>query len=156
MRSGCNYPVLLCTLAVRQVSVHLKTRCCVRAPGNAVTLVSGLADASTPGIDRLLASRAASMFAGVSPPSHRFDETPNLAAAASTVVLGSHPNGLPAGLSLHAELRARVAAGLSDSGRDMLCELQLPVGEDHLRPASSERFAEGCADPRGPSCDERD
>ncbi len=83
--------------------------------GNAVTLVSGLADASTPGIDTLMLSRAASRFPDLKAPSRRFDQTPNLAAAASSIVLGSRPNDLPAGIGLHAELRALVAAGLSES-----------------------------------------
>ncbi|MEO0997234.1 MAG: amidohydrolase family protein [Pseudomonadota bacterium] len=82
---------------------------------NAVTLVSGLADASTPSIDALLATRAASRFPGLTPPTRRFDVTPNLSAAAGTIVLGSRPNGLPAGIGLHAELRALVAAGLSNA-----------------------------------------
>jgi hypothetical protein len=82
---------------------------------NAVTLVSGLADASTPGMDALLETRAASRFPGLEPPPRRFDVTPNLSAAAATIVLGSRPNGLPAGIGLHAELRALVAAGLSNA-----------------------------------------
>jgi len=82
---------------------------------SAVTLVSGLADAATPGVDELSTARASAFFRESLTPPHRFDQTPNLAAAASTVVLGSQPNGLPAGLSLHAELRALVAAGLDES-----------------------------------------
>jgi hypothetical protein len=81
-----------------------------------VTLVSGLADAGTPGISRLLESRQAQTFAqwfgGHAPPPRRFPEPPNLAGAAS-VVIGSKPNGLPPGLGLHAELLALNGAGLS-------------------------------------------
>jgi imidazolonepropionase-like amidohydrolase len=42
----------------------------------------------------------------------RFSEPPSIDHGATTMVLGSQPNGLPAGIALHAELRALVAAGL--------------------------------------------
>jgi len=81
-----------------------------------VTLVSGLADAGTPGISRLLQSRQAQAFAQwageQAPPPRRFSELPSLADAAS-MVIGSKPNGLPPGLGLHAELLALTGAGLS-------------------------------------------
>jgi hypothetical protein len=80
-----------------------------------VTLVSGLADAGTPGIAGLLESRQAQAFSHWSgaraPLARRFAELPNLSGAAS-VVIGSKPNALPPGLSLHAELRALAASGL--------------------------------------------
>ena len=82
---------------------------------NAVTLVSGLADASTPGVDSLRNARGAEFLPYSTGLLRRFDQTQDLSAAASTIVLGSQPNGLPAGLSLHAELRALVAAGLTES-----------------------------------------
>ena len=82
----------------------------------AVTMISGLADASTPGLDELALARAAPLLApGVLAPPRRFAVTPNLGGAAPSVVLGSLPNGLPPGLALHAELRALVAAGLNES-----------------------------------------
>lgn len=81
-----------------------------------VALVSGLADAGTPGLAQLLQTRQARAFehwlAGQAEPPRRFSELPNLAGA-SSVVVGSKPNGLPAGLALHAELLALSAAGLS-------------------------------------------
>jgi hypothetical protein len=81
-----------------------------------VTLVSGLADAATPGMSELLQSRQAQVFAprsgALTAPPRRFAEPPDLAGA-TTVVVGSKPNGLPPGLGLHAELRALTDAGLS-------------------------------------------
>jgi hypothetical protein len=80
-----------------------------------VTLVSGLADAGTPGISRLFQSRQAQAFTqwvGDQAPPRRFLERPNLDDAAS-VAIGSKPNGLPPGLGLHAELLALTGAGLS-------------------------------------------
>jgi imidazolonepropionase-like amidohydrolase len=38
---------------------------------------------------------------------------PRLATAASSIIVGSKPNGMPPGLALHAELRALAASGLS-------------------------------------------
>ncbi|HWM30065.1 MAG TPA: LpqB family beta-propeller domain-containing protein [Woeseiaceae bacterium] len=88
----------------------------IAALAGPATLVSGLADAATPGVSELLQSRQALAFehwtAGQAAPSRRFPELPGLAGSSSFVV-GSKPNGLPAGLALHAELRALSAAGLS-------------------------------------------
>lgn len=78
-----------------------------------VTIVSGLADAATPGLDDIRLSRVARLIGGQLHAERRFATPQDLSAAAPTVVLGSHPNGLPAGAGLHAELRALVAAGLS-------------------------------------------
>ena len=78
-----------------------------------VTLISGLADAATPGITPLFDSRQAReldrhfFVAG-----RRFARVPRLAATSAPIVLGSKPNSLPPGLALHAELRALSAAGL--------------------------------------------
>ena len=77
-----------------------------------VTLVSGLADAGTPGIASLLNSRQARELGQDIAPRQRFASVPELAAGSSAIVLGSKPNGLPPGLALHAELRALAAAGL--------------------------------------------
>jgi hypothetical protein len=78
------------------------------------TLVSGLADGGTPGLRKLLRSRQAKAFehwmTGQGAP-RRFPEGPDLSRA-SSVVVGSKPNGFPPGLALHAELRALAAAGL--------------------------------------------
>ena len=81
--------------------------------GSPVTIVSGLADASTPGIDGVMQSRQAGLLPDSPRPTRRFMTTPNLAAASSTIVVGSKPSGLAAGIGLHAELRALQAAGLS-------------------------------------------
>ena len=77
-----------------------------------VTLVSGLADAGTPGISSLLNSRQARELGQNAVPRRRFSSVPELAATSSAIVLGSKPNGLPPGLALHAELRALASAGL--------------------------------------------
>ena len=79
-----------------------------------VTIMSGLADAQTPNLDALLASRQAGLLDLELVPVRRFAEPPRLAGAGrTTVVLGSKPNGLPAGIGLHAEFRALAAAGLT-------------------------------------------
>ena len=80
-----------------------------------ITFVSGLADSSTPGVDSIRNSRQALLLPNPVTPTRRFATAPDLSAAASTVVLGSKPNGLQAGVALHAELRALVAAGLSEA-----------------------------------------
>jgi hypothetical protein len=84
----------------------------VAAPQGPVTLVSGLADAATPGISSLLGSRQARELGHGELPGRRFSSMPALASSAASILLGSKPNGLPAGLALHAELRALAAAGL--------------------------------------------
>lgn len=78
-----------------------------------VLLVSGLADANTPGLEQLLSSRQAMRFSGQGATVRQQRNMPPLHSEASSIVLGSKPNGLPPGLSLHAELRALTAAGLS-------------------------------------------
>jgi len=75
-------------------------------------LLSGLADAGTPGIAELLNSRQARQFGVVELPGRRFSAGPRLASTSAAVVLGSKLNGLPPGLATHAELRALAAAGL--------------------------------------------
>ncbi len=74
--------------------------------------VSGLADSMTPRLDALLQSRQADLIGHRMPVARRFADTPVIDAGASSVVLGSKANGLPAGIALHAELRALVAARL--------------------------------------------
>ena len=82
------------------------------ATNGSITLVSGLADADTPGVPELLQSRQARLSPVDGVPLRRYVADVELAGASSTVVVGSKPNGLPAGLALHAELRALEAAGL--------------------------------------------
>ena len=76
------------------------------------TLISGLADAATPGLASLINSRQARELGQDGLPGRRFATVPGLAGISSAIVLGSKPNGLPPGLALHAELRALAAAGL--------------------------------------------
>jgi hypothetical protein len=78
-----------------------------------VTIISGLADAQTPRLDMLLASRQAALLGTPVPPVRRFTATPRLSAGSATVVVGSRPNGMAPGIALHAEFRALTAAGLT-------------------------------------------
>lgn len=78
-----------------------------------ITLVSGIADAGTPGIRDIWQARAARLLAPEYSSARRFSITPNLAPSAATLVAGSYPNGLPPGIALQAELRALVHAGLT-------------------------------------------
>lgn len=71
-----------------------------------------LADSLTPGLDAVLASRPARLVGFEDVVARRFSEPPAVDAGVTSVVLGSLGNGLPAGIALHAELRALVAAGL--------------------------------------------
>ncbi len=73
---------------------------------------SGLADSMTPGLPSLLQSRPARLIGFNDMIARRFSEPPAFDAGKTTVVLGSRPNGMPAGIALHAELRALVAAQL--------------------------------------------
>ena len=84
----------------------------VAARQEPVTLISGLADAGTPGISSLLDSRQARELGHGHAPGRRFSSVPALGSSAASILLGSKPNGLPPGLALHAELRALAAAGL--------------------------------------------
>ncbi len=74
--------------------------------------VQSVADSMTPGLADLLQSRQGRLVPSSRPVPRRFSEPLDLTARASAVVLGSHQNGLPPGIALHAELRALVAAGL--------------------------------------------
>jgi len=78
-----------------------------------VTLISGLADAGTPGIQSLLNSRQAiELYQGYAP-ERRILTIPGLVAESSSIIVGSKPNRMPPGLAFHAELRALAASGLS-------------------------------------------
>jgi hypothetical protein len=76
------------------------------------TVLSGLADARTPGLPILLQSRQAHLLQGFPTALRRFSEAPKIAAQSTSVVLGSYANGLPPGLGSHAELLALSGAGL--------------------------------------------
>ena len=78
-----------------------------------VTLVSGLADAQTPGLTRVLESRQASLLGVASAPARRYVQAPQLPSTTTSVVVGSKPNGLPPGIAFHAELLALDAAGIA-------------------------------------------
>jgi hypothetical protein len=78
-----------------------------------IALVSGLADAGTPGLSALLRSRQAKLLQGQVSTLRRFSSTPDFSNGAPSIMLGSKPSGLPPGLALHAEMRALAAAGLS-------------------------------------------
>ena len=73
---------------------------------------SGLADSKTPRLESLLESRQARLLDFDDTVARRFSEPPSIDEGITTMVLGSQPNGLPAGIALHAELRALVAARL--------------------------------------------
>lgn len=83
------------------------------AAAGTIALVSGLADAGTPGLAALFRSRQAKLLPKRESTLRRFSSIPNIAGSASTIMLGSKPSGLPPGLALHAEMRALAAAGLS-------------------------------------------
>lgn len=79
----------------------------------AVTLVSGMAGANTVGVQPLLTSRQGELLrTGVVNQAYA-DTALSFGTEQTALVLGSQPNGLPAGLALHAELRAMQYAGLS-------------------------------------------
>ncbi len=85
----------------------------IQAAAAPAALVSGLADAGTPGLSALFLSRQAKRFKHRTTTQRRFSSIPNLASSAPLIMLGSKPSGLPPGLALHAEIRALDAAGLS-------------------------------------------
>jgi hypothetical protein len=85
----------------------------VAANNASVVVVSGLADAATPGLSALLASRQAREFHQVTTSARRYSEPQQLRDSSASILVGSKPNGLPPGLALHAELRAISAAGLT-------------------------------------------
>lgn len=80
---------------------------------NPATVISGLADSRTPGLAELLQARQSQLLRGYPTALRRYTEAPALAAESTSIVLGSEANGLPPGVSLHAELRALAGAGLN-------------------------------------------
>ena len=77
----------------------------------ALILISGLADASTPGLQTLFEARQAGNQRR--PAVRHLDTVPILGGRSASLVIGSAPSRLPAGLALHAELNALVAAGVA-------------------------------------------
>ncbi len=71
-----------------------------------------IADSQTPGLPDLLESRQARLLGAAETVARRFARPPINGTNITSLQLGSRDNGLPPGLALHAELRARVAAGL--------------------------------------------
>jgi len=78
-----------------------------------IPVISGLADAATPGLPALQNSRQARELGQLATLTRRYSLPQPLGQSSATILLGSKPNGLPAGLALHAELRALAAAGLT-------------------------------------------
>ena len=83
------------------------------APEWQVEEYSGISDSMTPGLEDVVRSRAARLVGFDDIVARRFSEPPTIDPGVTTVVLGSRGNGLPAGIALHAELRALVAASLT-------------------------------------------
>ncbi len=75
--------------------------------------VSSVADASTPGVLRLVETRQARMLDHMIRPGRRFPSLPALTSEPVDLVAASQPNRMPPGFGLHAELRAHVRAGLT-------------------------------------------
>ena len=73
---------------------------------------AAIADATTPGLDELLASRQATLFAPIATVARRYAPHSVTSTGTTALQLGSRENGLPPGLALHAEFRARAAAGI--------------------------------------------
>lgn len=106
-----------------------------------MTIVSGLADLNTPGLQALLRARQA---AWLDRPTalRRFEHPPELPGTSTSIVLGSKPNRLPPGIALHAEFRALAAAGLSGeqvlraAGVNAAHELGMGLAVGRLAPGS--------------------
>jgi len=77
-----------------------------------LTNLLSVADSTTPGLPAMLQSRQALLSQFSTPPARRFSEPLTLVNNASTAIVSSFENGLPAGIGLHAEFRALVAAEL--------------------------------------------
>ena len=79
----------------------------------ALILISGLADATTPGLRSLFSARQAGRQNLPPTTLRHLNSVPMLAGRSASLVIGSAPSRLPAGLALHAELNALVAAGVT-------------------------------------------
>ncbi len=77
-------------------------------------VISGLADARTPGLASLLASRQARLLEAFGRAPRPYVGRPELETSTAAVILGSRPNRLPPGIAQQAELLALVDAGLSN------------------------------------------
>ncbi|MEQ8204584.1 MAG: amidohydrolase family protein, partial [Woeseia sp.] len=75
-------------------------------------LVSGMADAGTPGLAALRALPPAMQLPRFAATARNSGATPLIGNSISAVVVGSRPSGLPPGLATQAELLALQAAGL--------------------------------------------
>lgn len=71
-----------------------------------------IADSQTAGLPGLLATRQARLLGAAESVARRFARSPVNTTNITSLQLGGRDNGLPPGLALHAELRARVGAGL--------------------------------------------
>jgi hypothetical protein len=80
--------------------------------GGPLLLVSGMADAGTPGLAALRALPPAKRLPRFSAVTRHSGATPLIGNSIASVVVGSRPSGLPPGLATQAELLALQAAGL--------------------------------------------
>lgn len=80
--------------------------------GGPLLLVSGMADAGTPGLAALRALPPATQLRTATTTARSSGATPLIGNSISAVVVGSRPSGLPPGLATQAELLALQAAGL--------------------------------------------
>ncbi|ANO50378.1 LpqB family beta-propeller domain-containing protein [Woeseia oceani] len=80
--------------------------------GGPLLLVSGMADAGTPGLAALRALPPATQLRTATATARSSGATPLIGNSISAVVVGSRPSGLPPGLATQAELLALQAAGL--------------------------------------------
>lgn len=84
----------------------------INSAGRASAALS-IADSGIEAIRSLIDSRQAQFFGHTDLPPRRFAAPPTMQGIAGTVVVGSKPNRLAAGIGLHAELLALTEAGLS-------------------------------------------
>ncbi|MEM7430968.1 MAG: amidohydrolase family protein [Pseudomonadota bacterium] len=84
-----------------------------QSPTLTTTLVSGLADRGTPGLQSLLSIRQSAWLTLPDHVTRRFAGSPDIDATTTTLVLGSAPSDLPPGLATHAEYLALVANGVT-------------------------------------------
>ncbi|HEX7061153.1 MAG TPA: amidohydrolase family protein [Woeseiaceae bacterium] len=119
-----------------------------------LTMLSGLADAATPGLEPLFASRQASYWSRPYELARRYAVPPALAPDSGRVAVGSKPNGFPAGLATHAELAALAAAGLGPdevlwaAGRNAARALGLEDQAGRIAPGALADLVLVAGDPR--------
>lgn len=124
-----------------------------------LTLLSGLADAATPGLEKLLGSRQAEFWSRRPALSRRHAAAPVLAPDSGAVAVGSRPNGLPPGLATHAELVALAAAGLGPdevlwaAGRNAARALGLEEQVGRIAPGALADLVLVAGDPRARPAD---